>query len=94
MLANKDARTFLQILAPVVRSITAVPILGHEHHSPEALMAMAKDAGIGETRSAPDVETALDQLSTARAGESPRVAILGSLYLAGLVLQENGQLPD
>jgi dihydrofolate synthase/folylpolyglutamate synthase len=94
MLANKDARTFLQILAPVVRSVTAVPILGHEHHSPDALMAMATDAGIGETYAAPDVAAALNQLATARAGEKPRVAILGSLYLAGLVLQANGQLPD
>jgi dihydrofolate synthase/folylpolyglutamate synthase len=94
MLANKNARTFLQILAPVVRSITAVPISGHEHHGPEALMAMAKAVGIGETRSAADVETALDQLATARAGERPNVAILGSLYLAGLVLQANAQLPD
>ena len=94
MLANKDARTFLQILAPVVRSVTAVPILGHEHHSPEAVMAMATDTGIGETYSAPDVEAALNQLATARTGEKPRIAILGSLYLAGLVLQANGQLPD
>jgi len=40
------------------------------------------------------VEAALNQLATARTGENPRVAILGSLYLAGLVLQANGQLPD
>lgn len=94
MLANKNARTFLQILAPVARSITAVPISGHEHHSPEALMAMATAVGIGETYAAPDVEAALNQLATARTGEKPRVAILGSLYLAGLVLQANAQLPD
>lgn len=94
MLANKDVRTFLHILAPVVRSITAVPIPGHEHHSPDSVTALATEAGISETRSAPDVETALDQLATARTGESPRVAILGSLYLAGLVLQANAQLPD
>ena len=94
MLANKNVRTFLQILAPVVRSVTAVPILGHEHHSPKAIMTMATDAGIGETYAAPDVAAALNQLATARTGEKPRVAILGSLYLAGLVLQANGQLPD
>ena len=94
MLANKNVRTFLQILAPVVRSVTAVPILGHEHHSPEAVMAMATDAGLGETYAAPDVAAALNQLATARTGEKPRIAILGSLYLAGLVLQANGQLPN
>jgi len=76
-----------------VRSVTAVPIPGHEHHSHEAVMTMAADAGIGETYAAPDVEAALHHLATSRAGEKPRVAILGSLYLAGLVLQANGQLP-
>ena len=90
MLANKDAADFLRIVAPVVRSVTAVPIPGHECHSPEALAEMARKAGIETTSTAPDVETALRQMpATAR-----RVAILGSLYLAGVVLNENGPLPD
>ena len=90
MLANKDAAEFLRIIAPVVRSVTAVPIPGHEHHAPEALAEMARMAGIETTASAPDVETALRQMQD----KSRRVAILGSLYLGGVVLKENGPLPD
>lgn len=90
MLANKDAAEFLRIIAPIARSVTAVPIPGHECHSPEALVKMAQASGIETTSVAPDVETALRGLpATCR-----RVAILGSLYLAGVVLSENGPLPD
>lgn len=92
MLANKDAAEFLRIIAPVVRSVTAVPIPGHECHAPEALADMALAAGIGSTKTAPDVESALSQI--AEDGGARRIAILGSLYLAGVVLKENGPLPD
>lgn len=90
MLANKDAAEFLRIIAPVVRSVKAVPIPGHECHAPEALAEMARTAGIETTSTAPDVEAALRQMPVT----TRRVAILGSLYLAGVVLNENGPLPD
>ncbi len=92
MLANKDAAEFLRIIAPVTRSVTAVPTPGHDCHAPDDLAAMAQSAGIGTTATAPDVESALRQLSAR--GDVRRVAILGSLYLAGVVLKENGPLPD
>jgi folylpolyglutamate synthase/dihydropteroate synthase len=53
---------------------------------------MAQSAGVGLTATAPDVESALRQLGAR--GDVRRVAILGSLYLAGVVLKENGPLPD
>lgn len=92
MLANKDAAEFLRIIGPVTRSVTAVPTPGHDCHAPDDLAAMAQSAGIGTTATAPDVENALRQLGAR--GDVRRVAILGSLYLAGVVLQENGPLPD
>jgi dihydrofolate synthase/folylpolyglutamate synthase len=92
MLANKDAAEFLRIIAPVTRSVTAVPTLGHDCHAPDDLAAMAQSAGIGTTATAPDVESALRQLGAR--GDVRRVAILGSLYLAGVVLKQNGPLPD
>lgn len=91
MLANKDAAEFLRIIAPVARSITAVPTPGHDCHAPEDLATMAHSAGIGTTATAPDVESALRQLGAR--GDVRRVAILGSLYLAGVVLKQNGPLP-
>lgn len=92
MLANKDAAEFLRIIAPVTRSVTAVPTPGHDCHAPDDLAAMAQSAGIGTTATAPDVESALRRLGAQ--GDLRRVAILGSLYLAGVVLKENGPLPD
>ncbi len=92
MLANKDAAEFLRIIAPVTRSVTAVPTPGHDCHAPDDLAAMAQSAGIEAAATAPDVESALRQLGAR--GDVRRVAILGSLYLAGVVLKENGPLPD
>jgi dihydrofolate synthase/folylpolyglutamate synthase len=86
MLVNKDAESFLALLAPVLRSVTAVPIADHEHHAPQALATSAKRLGL-PARTAPDVPAAL-------AASDPPVLIAGSLYLAGQVLALNGELPQ
>ena len=93
MLSNKDALGFLKLLAPIAASLTAVPIPGHEHHAPENLAQLADSLGIAAATTAPDVETALARMN-GTIPEGSRVAILGSLYLAGVVLQTNGQTPD
>lgn len=93
MLANKDAKGFLQLLAPITRSVTAVPIPGHECHDPQALADLAAGLGIAQTTTASEVQNALKHLNAA-ALPGGRIAILGSLYLAGVVLAANDQLPD
>lgn len=94
MLANKDAHGFLKLLAPIAQSITAVPIPGHECHSPADLCAMARELGIADTGFALNLADALRQIDSKAAGLPKDVAILGSLYLAGVALAENDQLPD
>lgn len=91
MLANKDAAGLLAPFAPLAASLTAVPVPGHAHHSPEDLAAAARALGIPTTATAPDVPSALASLQTAQA---PLVLILGSLYLAGEVLRGNDERPD
>ncbi|NNM75365.1 bifunctional folylpolyglutamate synthase/dihydrofolate synthase [Sphingomonas sp. ID1715] len=86
MLANKDVSSFLRLLAPVVRSVTAVPIDGHDHHAPDDIAALARGLSLGAS-TAPDVPAALAGL------ESP-ILIAGSLYLAGQILELNGELPQ
>jgi dihydrofolate synthase/folylpolyglutamate synthase len=86
MLANKDAAGFLRLLAPVVQSVSAVPVGDHEHHSPDALVRLARDLGLG-ARACADVPSALEVL------DGP-VLIAGSLYLAGTVLALNGEAPQ
>ncbi|MBA2919373.1 bifunctional folylpolyglutamate synthase/dihydrofolate synthase [Sphingomonas sp. MAH-20] len=86
MLANKDAGAFLRLLAPVVRSVSAVPVANHEHHAPEDLVRLAHALGL-EARACTDISCALEAL-----GEP--VLIAGSLYLAGTVLALNGEAPQ
>ena len=86
MLANKDASAFLTLLSPIIDSVTAVPIEGHDHHAPDALATVARHLGL-PARCAPDLGSAL-----AEAGRPTLIA--GSLYLAGRALELNAELPQ
>lgn len=89
ILANKDAPGILDLLAPHVAQIRAVPVPGHPHHAPSDLVELAHARGL-DALSATDVPAALDTL----AGQAPRdVLIIGSLYLAGRVLALNDEPP-
>lgn len=96
LLANKDAAAFIRTIAPVTRSLIALPVPGHDHHAPGSLAAMAIDAGIASAKPMTDLSSAVlalrlsskDQIGPANA------AILGSLYLAGTALRLNEQLPE
>jgi dihydrofolate synthase/folylpolyglutamate synthase len=96
MLANKDMAGFLAALAPVTRTLVAVPVPGHAHHAPEAITAAARESGIRHFGQATDVPSALGIIATLARKEKPArgVAIMGSLYLAGAVLQLNDEVPD
>ncbi len=96
LLANKDAAAFICTIAPVTRSLIAIPVPGHDHHAPGALAAMALESGIASAKPMTDLTSAILAL---RLGNSDRMsganaAILGSLYLAGTALKLNEQLPD
>ncbi len=87
MLSTKDARGFLEPLVPAIDRLVAVRIAGTEaSQPPDQLAACANALGI-RADVAPDPRTALARLAE---GEPARIAVLGSLYLAGAVLTENG----
>lgn len=90
MLDNKDAGAMVERLAPLARSLTGVPVPGHGSHAPAQLARLAGPIG----REAPDVPGALAAIAASSKGERPVVLVCGSLYLAGIVLEANGQLPD
>lgn len=97
MLANKDAKAFIEPLAPHLAVLYAVPVSGHEHHPPLELAGMAKAAGVPVAHTASDVRSALRRIGEdARAGEAldGTVLISGSLYLAGQVLEANDEIPQ
>ena len=82
MLANKDPGSFIGPLGDRIRSLTVVPVPGHEAHPVEAFGPRAT--------AATDVAEALAGLP----GDDTPVLIAGSLYLAGEVLRLNNELPD
>ena len=81
MLTAKDQASVVEPLTPFVRSITAVPVPGHEWHAAEAFGA--------DTRQAKDVPSAMADLPD----DKLPVLIAGSLYLAGEVLRLNQEIP-
>ena len=93
MLSNKEAPGLLAPFARLAAGLHAVPIPGHEHHAPKILAWTAQTLGIPHTAAASDVPHALRVIAQ-EATDPPAVLILGSLYLAGTVLEANRELPD
>ena len=87
-LKTKDARGVLAPFVDIASKVLAVSIPGHESRDPQDLTQLAGSLGI-PAEAHPNLESALQAV----AGRS-RILIFGSLYLAGVVLQENDQLPD
>ena len=82
MIEGKDPRALVEPLAPMLASIAVVPVPGHDCHPVEAFGPKARelpDSGLA-VMLAPD--------------DGLPILIAGSLYLAGEVLRQNGELPD
>ncbi|WP_379921092.1 bifunctional folylpolyglutamate synthase/dihydrofolate synthase [Erythrobacter sp. R86502] len=82
MIEGKDPAALTAPLAPLLESVTAVPVPGHDWHPASAF---GPDA-----RPAPDVPSALAMIPN----DGLPILIAGSLYLAGEVLRLNDELPD
>lgn len=92
MMANKDAKGFIEPIAPHLSALHAVPVPGHDHHLPADLARIAAQAGVENVQTAADVPSALRAIASEPDAEL--VLIAGSLYLAGDVLKANDQIPD
>jgi dihydrofolate synthase/folylpolyglutamate synthase len=89
MLDNRDAKAFLKPLAAQITAFAGVPIPGeHQAHLPETLRDAASACEITPAFACAGFEDALEPLLGA-CPNAKRVLILGSLYLAGLVLEEH-----
>ena len=89
MLNTKEPVAFLKPLAPYTRDLQAVRIEGDHASLPaEEAAAAARAAGI-DAQTAESLGAAIERIVAS--SEIPsRVLICGSLYLAGVVLAENG----
>ncbi len=94
LLSNRDVSGLLRPFRGRAIMLHPVPVPGHDHHSPEAFAAAAREAGFS-AMPATGVEGALDWIGRHTDREHPPVVlILGSLYLAGDALRRNDQLPN
>lgn len=82
MIEGKDPRAIIEPLGDRIRTLTVVPVPGHEHHAVEAFGPDAKAAD--------NIEEALLGIPS----DDYPILIAGSLYLAGEVLRLNDELPD
>ncbi len=82
MLDNKDPSSFLSPLGERIRSLTIVPVPGHDAHPASAFGPTA--------RAASDLEDALLNVPS----DDHPVLIAGSLYLAGQALKLNDEIPN
>ena len=93
VLASKDAPGLLRAFRGRSLTLHAVPVPGHEHYAPDDLARIAREAGLTALTAA-GVEDALGWIARhADRARPPIVLILGSLYLAGEVLEANNQPP-
>jgi dihydrofolate synthase/folylpolyglutamate synthase len=93
VLASKDLAGLLRPFSGPSLTIHSVPVPGHAHHEPASIAAEARKLGLS-AQASESVEAALAAIAGLRpGGEAPAVLIMGSLYLAGAVLEANEQLP-
>jgi dihydrofolate synthase/folylpolyglutamate synthase len=92
MLTTKDAGGVLAPLRPLASRLIAVPVISSSAgQPPEALAEIAAAQGFAAT-TAPDLATALKEAASF-SGDSPRIVVFGSLYLAGDALALSGGVP-
>ena len=94
ILANKDAAGILKPFAERQTTVHAVPVPDHAHHAPAELAATAEAEGLKAIAAGSAIEAVDWIVRHADRTNPPVVLILGSLYLAGAILADNGPLPD
>jgi dihydrofolate synthase/folylpolyglutamate synthase len=87
-LSSKDPRAMLKPFAGLAAEVHTLPIRDHDSRTPEELCALAGDLGFKATANE-TIEQALGRIAT-----PSRVLVFGSLYLAGELLEANGEMPD
>jgi dihydrofolate synthase/folylpolyglutamate synthase len=94
ILANKDAGGILKPFGERQTTVHAVPVPDHAHHAPAALAAIAEAEGLNGMAASSPIDAIGWIARHADRTNPPVVLVLGSLYLAGAILAENGPLPD
>lgn len=88
MLKNKDAREFIAIVSPFIKSFTGVAIDGKpDCYNPDQLAVITREYGIKSSIGA-DIAIAIQAIANEECRDCI-ILICGSLYLAGNILWQN-----
>jgi len=95
MLENKDLASFLSPFIGLLTGLWGMPIEGHISHPPSSIAAFGQDLGAAGHVAGSDILNTLERIVQQNETEHPpHIFILGSLYLAGTVLELNGTPPN
>jgi len=90
MMRNKDARKFLEIIAPYVSALATVKIKSQKNaFSSEELFFLGKEVGISNLIDLGDIDFSINSIMPFLSNKSGCILICGSLYLAGEVLENH-----
>lgn len=89
ILSSKEAADVISKFS-FAQNLVGIPVPFHEHYAPEHLAALGQAVGIGSVFAADNLWQALQCLTFA---ENGIILIMGSLYLAGMVLEANLEAP-
>ncbi len=92
-MARKDAAEILRPFAGLAQELLAVPLAHEGSRPPAELAAAARKLGIAAAV-AGSLDETLGYIAARRWAVPPRILIIGSLYLAGEVLAQDGSLPQ
>ncbi len=92
MLSNKDPAAIIEPLADKIKSITILPIKGHEYHDINAFKGALELSS--QSISICEQDSAQEALKSLGDDNQHPILITGSLYLAGEILAANEQYPD
>ncbi len=80
--------SFLEPLWPMIGALHSVPVKGHAHHDAAEFAALAAAHGVTHRH-----HDSVTEAVAAIAAEDAPILLTGTLYLAGEVLDANGQAP-
>ena len=94
MLTTKDPEGFYASFGGLVERVITVPLADSDaDFDAETLAGYARDAGLAADPAA-SLDEALQRIERQQDGKPVRVLIVGSLYLVGQALRENGTPPE
>lgn len=94
MLARKDIKTYIEILAPMFSSIVIVSNKNNEYLDSESFTKLFQDSGFSVDGNCINIIEALTLIKGIKTNNKKRILMCGSLYFCGEVLEITGDFTN